>query len=550
MKKKDTKLNKNEKKYKRLTKELNKLFCKYSISDAIELEDISVNHMIQLYEALYNTQFPFTNREDNSKKAQVKYLKLLLGTISHESLRIDLSHIDPVLVVEHDMESIINIVEVLVIIGNLQLLREKISMKKEKIYETTQEEDNSSISCHASGYEEETDNSQDNETSIYCPSKDSHNTSHTSNSLESSESISIISHINNRANKVFNKIHTLNRDLTHSTCNDKTSKKVSSKVCQNAKRSANSKPSKKAQNYNKNNNKASKLSYRSIGTQTSLPYFPETLTNCQGSPLSSSFDASYKSSSNIGPCSIKQMMQKVSLNPWGSESSENELSEYSLSSERDTSKTHPSKKAINAINFHSNFDDDFLKKKNKYDQLIKDNFKQKLSTLDENNRMYPYILHTLHKSPSFYLKKNVSQESSPNSDTTNIAFFKQKFHRGVLKVDSPYTLYLRKRRKNALNILHSQRSRLGQNLKKKRGLNHSKTENIKNIPYKKPYHTFLNDVSFYSPSELKSQTSFFSQYDENFTRDLEERLISAKKLYSNESCLHDDLISKMANHQI
>ncbi|KTW30086.1 uncharacterized protein T551_02030 [Pneumocystis jirovecii RU7] len=558
MKRNDTKLHINERKYKKLTKELNKFFHKYSISDPISLEDLSVDHMIQLYEAFYNTQFPFTNRKNSSKKTQIKYLKLLLGTISHESLRIDLSHIDPVLVVEHDMESIINIVEVLVIIGNLQLLKEKIAMKQEENDEGNEKDDDSSISCQRDSFDEETDNSQNNDVSVCSSLKDSHNTICTPNSLASSESLSIVSYINNRANKVFNRIHSLNPTLTHSACHNQPLKKESLIKNKNAKYSKNSKTIKNIHNCqkNKNNNKTSKLSYRSIGTQTSLSYFSEIFTDYQTSPLPSSINTSYKNSYDIGPCSIKKMMQKVSLNTWDSESSENELSESGLSSEGNTDKISIDKK-LTKDDFYFDFDNNFFKKKNEnyHDKTLKENFGTEPSTLDNNKKMYPHILHTSYKNKPLYFKENISQESSPNSDTTNIAFFRKKIHRSLLKVDSPYTLYLRKRRRNALNALYAQRSHLEQNLKsslkerKKKSLNNSKTGKIKNIPYQNHYNTHLSDISFYSLSEPKSQ-AFFSQYNENFTEDLEERLMSAKKLYSKESYPYDDLISKIASHKI
>ncbi|KAG5519001.1 hypothetical protein PMAC_002532 [Pneumocystis sp. 'macacae'] len=558
MEKNDKKLHVKKKRYKKLTKELNKLFYKYSISDPIQLEDISVDHIIRLYEGLYNTQFPFTSRKNNSKKTQIKYLKLLLGTISHESLRIDLSHIDPVLVVEHDMESILNIIEVLVIIGNLQLLKERIAMKQEENDEKSQKEYNSSISYQTHSLDEETDNSQNNEASICSSLKDPHDTICTPNSLTSSESLSIMSYINNRANKVFNKINSLNPGLTHSTYDNQSSKKTFLVKNKNIKHQKNSKMIKNTHSYekNKNNNKGCKLLYRSIGTQTSSPYFFEMPTDYQISPLSSSINTSHKNSFDIGPYSIKKMMQKVSLNTWDSESSEDELSESSFSSEENSSKISINKRLINT-DFYSEFDKNFLKKKNEdyHNIILKENFGIKSNTLDNNKKIYPHVLHTSHKNKPFYFKENTSQDSSPNNDTTNIAFFRKRNHRDLFKIDSPYTLYLRKRRRNALNALYAQRSHLRQNLKpslkekKKKTSNNLKMEKNGNISYKNQYSAHLSDISFSSLPEPKSH-AFFSQYNENFTKDLEERLMSAKKLYSKELHSHEDLVSKMATHKI
>ncbi|KAG5439395.1 hypothetical protein PCANB_001969 [Pneumocystis canis] len=504
--------------------------------------------MIQLYEALYNTKFPFINRQDNSKKTQVKYLKLLLGIISHESLRIDLSHIDPVLVVEHDLESIVNIVEILVIIGNLQLLREKIAMKQEINKEKTNEDDSHSTSCQISDCEKEIEHSQNNENSICCSLENSYNASHTPNSLVSSESVSVMSYINSRANKVFNRIHSLNPNLTQLTCTVDVPKKTYLQGNLNIGKRVNQKTIKNT--YNSKKNKTFKRSYRSIGTQTSLPYFSETSTEYQASP-SSSLDTSYRDPSDARCYSIKKMIQDVSLNAWELGSSENETLESSLSKE-DLNKTHINEKKTDIADFQFSFDDNLKKKRDYYNRILKDDIKLKSSILNNDKEKYSYLSHVSNKVLPFHFKQNRSQESSPNSDTTNTIFFRQKFHRGVLRVDSPYTLYLRKRRRNALNALHAQRSRLEQNpklsLREKKILNNSNTN--KNSSYKKSYSRSLSDLSFYSPSEFKFRTSFFSQYNENLTKDFEERLVSAKSLYSNEPHLHDDLVCKMADHKI
>ncbi|EMR10367.1 hypothetical protein PNEG_01619 [Pneumocystis murina B123] len=520
----------NKKKYKKLLRELNKLLSKYSISDPIRLEEFSIDHMIRLYEALYDTEFPFTNKKNDSKKTQIKYLKFLLGTISHESLRIDLSYIDPVLVIKHDIKSIMNIVEVLVIIGHLQRLKEKITTRQEVNVEKESEEGSDSfVSDEILKCEEEADYLENNEASICSSLKDSQDIVHTPNSLVSSESVSVMSYFTNRANKVFNRIRSLNLDATQPTCVNEASKK-------NLVENKNIKDERKQAVIKNTNlcgkNKIDKISKhcRSIGTQTLLPYFSET-PNSQISPLSSSPNASYQCSSKIRTCSIKKMMQKVSLNTWESQSSEDESLESDLF-RKENIKTSINKKIEDIADFQSNFQQESLKRNDYYDQTLKD--KIKIMPNNGENAHY-HLLHTSHKVTPLRFRQNISQESSPNSDTTNIEFFKQKFRNGILGTDSPYTLYLRKRRKNALNALYAQRSHLEQNLKlsikenRKIPAKHSKIK-AKNIPYQKLYNRPLSDISFYSPSELKSQTSFFSNYENSITG-LEKQLLSTKKLY-------------------
>ncbi|KTW29663.1 hypothetical protein T552_00871 [Pneumocystis carinii B80] len=534
MRLKSTQNVRKRKRYKKLLKELNHLLLKYNISDKIKLEEFSVCHMIRLYEALYHTKFPFADEKNESRKTQVKYVKFLLGTISHESLRIDLSYIDPVLVIKRDMKSMMNIVEILVIAGHLQRLKERIAAKQDvNVEDEGSGESDSFISDEILDCEEEEEKEEEeeekeeeeeedlenNEGSVCNCLKESQDVVHTPNSLVSSGSV--MSYFTNRANKVFNRIRSLNLDTTQPKCVNETFKR-------NLKE--NTKDQKKQGIIKNKNHKKNKISKhcRSIGTQTLLPYFSET-PNSQISPLSSSPDESYQCSSKIRTCSIKKMMQKVSLNTWESQTSEDESLEFDLSG-KENIKTSINKEITDIHNFQQGS----LKRNEYYNQPLNDKI-----IPNNNENMHYHLLHTSHKVTPLRLRQNISQESSPNSDSTNIEFFKQKFHKGILTTDSPYTLYLRKRRKNALNALYAQRSCLEQNLKlsnknnRKISANHSKTK-IKNIPHRELYNRPLSDISFYSPSELKSQTSFFSNYDNSIT-DLEKQLQSTKKLYSKES---------------
>ncbi|QSL64833.1 hypothetical protein MERGE_002137 [Pneumocystis wakefieldiae] len=520
------------KRYRKLLRELNDLLSKYSISDPIRLEEFSVGHMIRLYEALYGAKFPFTDKKNDSKKTQIKYLKFLLGTISHESLRIDLSYIDPVLVIKHDIKSIMNIVEVLVIIGHLQSLKEKIATKQEEnVGEECEEQGDSFVSDEILECEGEGDYLENNEASVCGSLKDSENTVHTPNSLVSSESVSVMSYFTNRANKVFNRIRSLNLDATRPACVNEASEEelVEDRNVRGERKQV------VIRNTNLHGEKMDKISKhcRSIGTQTFLPYLSET-PNSQVSPLSSSPNGSYECSSKIRTCSIKKMMQKVSLNAWESQSSEDESLE-SDSSDKENIKACINNKIGDMADFESNFQQGSLKRSGCYNQIMED----KIKTMpNDGKNTHCHLLHTWHKVTPLRFRQNISQESSPHSDATNIEFLKQKFSKGILGADSPYTMYLRKRRKNALNALYAQRRQLKDNLRlctkesRKTAANHSKTK-TKNIPCRKLYNRPLNDTSFYSPSELKSQTSFFSNYEDTITG-LEKQLLSTKKLYLKE----------------
>ncbi|OLL25135.1 Centrosomal protein [Neolecta irregularis DAH-3] len=83
--------------------------------------EITPNLLIAFYESLLKSRLPIPihDRLDNSDSARLRNIKLLIGTAAVDVLNVDLSHIDPVAVVNRNPTAILDLVQVLVGVGRL-----------------------------------------------------------------------------------------------------------------------------------------------------------------------------------------------------------------------------------------------------------------------------------------------------------------------------------------------------------------------------------------------------------------------------------------------
>ncbi|KAK9386777.1 hypothetical protein V1515DRAFT_603866 [Lipomyces mesembrius] len=108
-----------------LLTELNTLFSQYGIPVSIQVfkEDdptsvqIHPNSLLDLYNALFDPDTPLARPVHESITSRVKSVKLLIGTISQDILKMDLSYIDPLAVVAGDEDAIRELLRVVVALG-------------------------------------------------------------------------------------------------------------------------------------------------------------------------------------------------------------------------------------------------------------------------------------------------------------------------------------------------------------------------------------------------------------------------------------------------
>ncbi|KAK9361867.1 hypothetical protein V1504DRAFT_474720 [Lipomyces starkeyi] len=108
-----------------LLNELNTLFSQYGIPASIPVfkqddrrsVQIHPNSLLDLYNALFDPDTPLARPVQESITSRVKSVKLLIGTISQDILKLDLSYIDPLAVVAGDEDAIRELLRVVVALG-------------------------------------------------------------------------------------------------------------------------------------------------------------------------------------------------------------------------------------------------------------------------------------------------------------------------------------------------------------------------------------------------------------------------------------------------
>ncbi|KAK9326003.1 hypothetical protein V1517DRAFT_283816 [Lipomyces orientalis] len=115
-----------------LVGELNTLFSQYRIPAPIpvyEQDDqittwspsvqVHPNSLLDLYNALFDPVIPLTRPVQDTVTSRVKSVKLLIGTIAQEILKMDLSYIDPLAVVTGDEDAVRELLQVVVAVGKI-----------------------------------------------------------------------------------------------------------------------------------------------------------------------------------------------------------------------------------------------------------------------------------------------------------------------------------------------------------------------------------------------------------------------------------------------
>ncbi|KAK9312971.1 hypothetical protein V1524DRAFT_472279 [Lipomyces starkeyi] len=108
-----------------LLNELNTLFSQYGIPASIPVfkqddrrsVQIHPNSLLDLYNALFDPDTPLARPVHESITSRVISVKLLIGTISQDILKLDLSYIDPLAVVAGDEDAIRELLRVVVALG-------------------------------------------------------------------------------------------------------------------------------------------------------------------------------------------------------------------------------------------------------------------------------------------------------------------------------------------------------------------------------------------------------------------------------------------------
>ncbi|GAO45892.1 hypothetical protein SAICODRAFT_29543 [Saitoella complicata NRRL Y-17804] len=120
----------------------NKLLAKYSLPTVSFLQAITSPLFIVLYECLLETRLPIAipQRRSIDHAMRIKNIKLLIGTIAHDVLGMDLSYLDPRGVVERDGPALMDMVEVFLGIG--RLMAGKQGEDQAEITEASQGSDN------------------------------------------------------------------------------------------------------------------------------------------------------------------------------------------------------------------------------------------------------------------------------------------------------------------------------------------------------------------------------------------------------------------------
>ncbi|BFZ59445.1 hypothetical protein YB2330_000454 [Saitoella coloradoensis] len=99
----------------------NKLLAKYSLPIVSSPQELTSPLFIVLYECLSETRLPIAvpQRRSTDHATRIKNIKLLIGTIAHDVLGMDLSYLDPRGVVQRDGPALMDMVEVFLGIGRL-----------------------------------------------------------------------------------------------------------------------------------------------------------------------------------------------------------------------------------------------------------------------------------------------------------------------------------------------------------------------------------------------------------------------------------------------
>jgi hypothetical protein len=108
-----------------LLNKLNTLFSQYGIPASIPVfkqddrrsVQIHPNSLLDLYNALFDPDTPLARPVHESITSRVISVKLLIGTISQDILKLDLSYIDPLAVVAGDEDAIRELLRVVVALG-------------------------------------------------------------------------------------------------------------------------------------------------------------------------------------------------------------------------------------------------------------------------------------------------------------------------------------------------------------------------------------------------------------------------------------------------
>ncbi|KAK9431992.1 hypothetical protein V1505DRAFT_366931 [Lipomyces doorenjongii] len=108
-----------------LLAELNTLFSQYGIPASIPvfkqddrtIVQVHPNSLLDMYNAVFDPDSPLARPVQDNITSRVKSVKLLIGTISQDILKMDLSYIDPLAVVAGDEDAIRELLRVVVALG-------------------------------------------------------------------------------------------------------------------------------------------------------------------------------------------------------------------------------------------------------------------------------------------------------------------------------------------------------------------------------------------------------------------------------------------------
>ncbi|KAK9255025.1 hypothetical protein V1507DRAFT_472513 [Lipomyces tetrasporus] len=157
-----------------LVAELNTLFSQYRIPASIpvyEQDDqiatwqpsvqVHPNSLLDLYNALFDPVIPLMRPVQDTVTSRVKSIKLLIGTIAQEILRMDLSYIDPLAVITGDEDAVRELLQVVVAVGKIMRKKSRAAQMQEYAQAVGDDADESDVSIEPnSEYSDDLDSDQ------------------------------------------------------------------------------------------------------------------------------------------------------------------------------------------------------------------------------------------------------------------------------------------------------------------------------------------------------------------------------------------------------